>query len=823
MIPTFAAIAERLILLGKRAERGCTRLTPDQLRPGGGPISEGFFAGLAAAYPHAREDDLIAVTVELLRRRPGLADWYDAALTDRNIEIAFLNGEPLVRPIADSGRGREGEEWLDLCARIDPDALIALQFARLFRRRAGREDLLHWDIYARIHDVAVLGAPMRARLRDIHTHLSGCEPAPLLWQELAAGQISLLRLPAYGGAPGRFELDRSGRAEEMQAVRRALAHADRIIPVMTRREVGERTRLSACLWPERAGLIAHWLAVLAGGPGAEAAARRLDAYLHGKNRFLGRHLQSPRNNPGLEGFRRRFDMLRPMEGRRSPWAQRRYLQRWGDFAFSAPSIDHIEFRIAPKQSVRDYLRGLADYRWAFSHLSLHPPRPGIPPRSLPRFVVHFIRPQSDPFAPGAPADLRALWRKLDKECAALMGLLQYGSSDPGARRLSDLVVGVDVCNVERFAPIEHFAPHLKLLRAQRLSPMFERYLARKPQYFERTTLCAAHRRRNGRARPLGLTLHSGEDYFHPLIGLREIWNAVAGCEMRPGDRIGHALALGADIPGFARRYGGSVIVPRGMMLDGAIWLLRRLGTEPGVDLRVLRALEDVCGDLSRAVFGRAMSHHALKTAIDLRQFPVTLSEFRDWFPEFAQLSPRDEVADIVGGELFDAQVHARRSEMIVAPAEFNQVWMIEAMTLVQRQLVERICTMQIVIEMNPTSNRAVGEFAHMRDHPILNLKLACPELRVAVSCDDPGNFGVRLENELALCAQAMRELGRDQAEIEQVLDSLIDVTRKAAFGRISFSNNDGDWRSRVSRDERDQPHDPLAGPALRHDPFAGPD
>lgn len=67
-----------------------------------------------------------------------------------------------------------------------------------------------------------------------------------------------------------------------------------------------------------------------------------------------------------------------------------------------------------------------------------------------------------------------------------------------------------------------------------------------------------------------LSIHAGEDYSHPLSGLRHIDETVRFSEMRSGDRLGHALALGIDPHKWVNRH-GDMILPIDEHLDNLVW------------------------------------------------------------------------------------------------------------------------------------------------------------------------------------------------------------------------------------------------------------
>ena len=69
---------------------------------------------------------------------------------------------------------------------------------------------------------------------------------------------------------------------------------------------------------------------------------------------------------------------------------------------------------------------------------------------------------------------------------------------------------------------------------------------------------------------LHLSIHAGEDYAHPLSGMRHIDETVRFCEMRAGDRLGHALALGIKASDWVHAH-GEILLPIEEHLDNLVW------------------------------------------------------------------------------------------------------------------------------------------------------------------------------------------------------------------------------------------------------------
>lgn len=108
--------------------------------------------------------------------------------------------------------------------------------------------------------------------------------------------------------------------------------------------------------------------------------------------------------------------------------------------------------------------------------------------------------------------------------------------------------GLDVAGDENLVKIEIYAPALRWLRNGQHKKNF----------------------REPATQGLHLSIHAGEDYAHPLSGLRHIDETVTFCEMRAGDRLGHALALGISPAEWVALH-GEIVLPVDEHLDNLVW------------------------------------------------------------------------------------------------------------------------------------------------------------------------------------------------------------------------------------------------------------
>lgn len=176
-----------------------------------------------------------------------------------------------------------------------------------------------------------------------------------------------------------------------------------------------------------------------------------------------------------------------------------------------------------------------------------------------QFCGHFSRSQKKKRAYGKEprADMEKLWKSADDLFAGLSRQSGWSLPEFLGGHLNEhfhfqparWFRGLDVAGDENDLRIEWFSPMLRWLRQGFVS------------------------RPDGEQASSGfhLSIHAGEDYAHPVSGMRHIDETVRFCEMRDGDRLGHALALGIEPAQWVERQ-GEMIVPLDEHLDNLVWL-----------------------------------------------------------------------------------------------------------------------------------------------------------------------------------------------------------------------------------------------------------
>lgn len=189
------------------------------------------------------------------------------------------------------------------------------------------------------------------------------------------------------------------------------------------------------------------------------------------------------------------------------------------------------------------------------------------------FCIHLIRDAASYNNP-ANAWLEAdeIARKLNSDASwEREELLNTSPLWKGHLQPARWVRGLDVAGDENAVKTEVFAPALRWLRQG---------LQHKP-----------HRREPSLG--LHLSVHAGEDYAHPLSGMRHVDETVVFCEMHAGDRLGHALALGLEPATWLHRHGEAVL-ELDEYVDNLIWAwhyAREMSPHLGLAAQVVPKLE----------------------------------------------------------------------------------------------------------------------------------------------------------------------------------------------------------------------------------------
>lgn len=332
-----------------------------------------------------------------------------------------------------------------------------------------------------------------------------------------------------------------------------------------------------------------------------------------------------------------------------------------------------------------------------------------------------------------------------------------------------------------------------------------------------------------------LSIHAGEDYSHPLTGLRKVDETVTFCEMREGDRLGHALALGIEPEEWVDRQ-GQVLLPLDEHLDNLVWfwhyatilspqLSIAMKCLPTVERRIAKLssiynkiLFESCEPISPSVLFEAWSlrkncrfthrkcandsARTLKEMVavpDIELFNPKKSELQCYNPVALYLQRHKYIENHLWktrkmpmvlvtkcNSKFNNSVELRSKEALSDTESCDELLLMAA---IQDYLLTEYDSRGIIIEANPTSNLYIARLQEHKEHPIFRwcgpdrslldegkkynrFGLRRGPIRALVNTDDPGIMPTTLRTEFSLLREAAIELGIGRSDVERWLEEL---------------------------------------------------
>lgn len=297
-----------------------------------------------------------------------------------------------------------------------------------------------------------------------------------------------------------------------------------------------------------------------------------------------------------------------------------------------------------------------------------------------------------------------------------------------------------------------------------------------------------------------VTYHAGEDFYHLISGIRNVWDAVNLLEFQRGDRLGHATALGVNPELWLATMPRCVSPTRGEWLQDLVFLWDLLHDCDGyheISRRLNRDILNIAYDIFRQ---SDISPHTLSRVFELRNLdPVLMLGMYEeaegeilsrmmktshephiqTVPDKQELVRRvsvmlAETAPVdraVNQELLlirraflietpkvlslllqwqgDKEVLQRSSVRCEVPADYLSV---RELIFIQQQILSRLTARGVVLETLPTSNLRIGQYKEMGQHHSLRwLGIGAYEgdypPPIVLGTDDPGIFATDIKGE----------------------------------------------------------------------------
>lgn len=256
---------------------------------------------------------------------------------------------------------------------------------------------------------------------------------------------------------------------------------------------------------------------------------------------------------------------------------------------------------------------------------------------------------------------------------------------------------------------------------------------------------------------IGFTYHVGEDFRDIISGLRHVDEVIEDFNFIAGDRLGHAIVIGIDIEKWAEM-NSTVYIPAGEYFENLLWEWGvYTNDETYKDIENIRFLENRIFDVAEFIFGSL-------DRMSVREF------YADYRRKFKSTSdkPTNE------GKSRLKEFSLKNTEKTIEVNISKQL--IEKYKKLQIYMKNKISEKGLIIEVNPTSNLIIGDFATFEDYHITSL--SSPEKEdviIAINTDDPVVFNTNLSNEFALIFYIMMRTGKhSRKDIIQWLDKIRD-------------------------------------------------
>lgn len=353
--------------------------------------------------------------------------------------------------------------------------------------------------------------------------------------------------------------------------------------------------------------------------------------------------------------------------------------------------------------------------------------------------------------------------------------------------LSRLLVGIDAASLEIPTEPWVFSPAFHLARQRNSSLCYENDTAPNKSL-------------------LGLTYHVGEDFNHPLSGLRHIDEAIDLLGMHAGDRLGHALVLGIDIERWFRKH-KLIAVPRIEWMENNLWLWHLFSSEAGlseiaqyskiIENQILTSANQIYGTTNGITIDRLFQAYEKKaspiekiiaetkeradecTFIDCLNIDNEAKYFPCWSEEGK--STKSWTTEALELSYHCSYYKHRMNEIIIVPDNEGYIFITKAL---QEHLRKKAAKKGLIIEANPSSNAVIGEMDGVLMHPAWQFRHdGNNRVMTSINTDDPLLFNANVANEHAYVYYALRYHGMSVEEALLEVDSMRKLGIRSSFIR----------------------------------------
>lgn len=358
--------------------------------------------------------------------------------------------------------------------------------------------------------------------------------------------------------------------------------------------------------------------------------------------------------------------------------------------------------------------------------------------------------------------------------------------------ISNLIVGLDAASLELPTEPWVFAPAFRLARELDVVPFCH----------------MADQRGQTKKRTLGITYHVGEDFRHPLSGLRHVSEVIEFYKLHAGDRLGHALVLGIDLEQWFRGH-GLITIPRIEWLEDCLWAWEVIAKSPDaselfeyskfLETEILTCANEIYGTLNGISVQKLCQAYRSKTLGVEGLTHLAAQWFAQYHPyqrmdcwkcpDSARFFPCAESGsqtrefwwseNSLALSYHCAFYKTRMAKAIIREPTEKELALIHVL---QRYLRGKIAEKGVVLEENPSSNAIIGEIDGILSHPIFCLRDEEQNaVLTTINTDDPSVFNASVANEHALIYFSLLHHGYTTERALRTIDELRKLGLDSSF------------------------------------------
>lgn len=306
---------------------------------------------------------------------------------------------------------------------------------------------------------------------------------------------------------------------------------------------------------------------------------------------------------------------------------------------------------------------------------------------------------------------------------------------------------------------------------------------------------------------IGFTYHVGEDFRHPLSGFRHVDEVIEHFRYRSGDRLGHAIVLGMNIDRWVAD-NEVVVLKAGEELENYLWLWGKIVYDQWAIPVQVEVLERGIYKCAEKIYDIMHNHDMGNITIDMLYKAYRL-KFREnheniykkyqegqtksifcssgLCKHYQRMSDRDYQNNWNPEKLLCTQycpVFERLyNESVLVTVHENDA---RILNYIQDKLLGIVEEKGIFIEVNPTSNLAIGEIACLTEHPVFKMNKLLGgtnshNVMVTINSDDPSVFATNIANEIAYIYHALKQEGYKEEDILIWIDKVRNYGLEGSF------------------------------------------